>query len=221
MFECVKEYLSDLKPKHDLKKVIILVGINGTGKTTSAAKLGGLFSGGGESVSLVAADTYRAAAVEQLRIWSERLNLHLTAKDESSDPASVAYDGVESGISKGERIIVDTAGRLHTSTNLMNELEKIHRVISKVTDKISTLMVIDGNIGKNSLAQLEQFNKYLNIDGIIITKLDGTAKGGIALTAISDFEIPVYFIGVGEGSDDLVEFNASDYIDSILGTDEE
>ena len=216
--------LDKIKINHnldDIKKVVILVGINGSGKTTSAAKLAKYYVDKKESVCMVAGDTYRAAAVEQIEIWSKKIGVRLVQNSGTSDPASIAFDGVKSGVSKGERIIVDTAGRLHTSTNLMIELEKIHRVISKVTDQISTLMVIDGNIGKNSLAQLEQFNKYLNIDGIIITKLDGTAKGGIALTAISDFNIPVYFIGVGEAGDDLVEFNASDYIDSILGTNEE
>ena len=142
----------------DIKKVIILVGINGSGKTTSAAKLAQYYSSNGEKVCLVAGDTYRAAAVEQIETWSERLNVRLVQNPNTTDPASVAFDGVESGISRGERVIVDTAGRLHTSTNLMNELEKIHRVISKVTDQITTLMVIDGNIGKNSLMQLEHFN---------------------------------------------------------------
>ena len=205
----------------DIKKVIILVGINGSGKTTSAAKLAQYYSANGEKVCLVAGDTYRAAAVEQIETWSERLNVRLVQNPNTTDPASVAFDGVESGMSRGERVIVDTAGRLHTSTNLMNELEKIHRVISKVTDQITTLMVIDGNIGKNSLMQLEHFNKYLNIDGIIITKLDGTAKGGVALTAISEYNIPVYYIGVGEGSDDLIPFIPEDYLKSILGDDGE
>ena len=205
----------------DIKKVIILVGINGSGKTTSAAKLAQYYSSNGEKVCLVAGDTYRAAAVEQIETWSERLNVRLVQNPNTTDPASVAFDGVESGMSRGERVIVDTAGRLHTSTNLMNELEKIHRVISKVTDQITTLMVIDGNIGKNSLMQLEHFNKYLNIDGIIITKLDGTAKGGVALTAISEYNIPVYYIGVGEGSDDLIPFIPEDYLKSILGDDGE
>ena len=205
----------------DIKKVIILVGINGSGKTTSAAKLAQYYSSNGEKVCLVAGDTYRAAAVEQIETWSDRLNVRLVQNPNTTDPASVAFDGVESGMSRGERVIVDTAGRLHTSTNLMNELEKIHRVISKVTDQITTLMVIDGNIGKNSLMQLEHFNKYLNIDGIIITKLDGTAKGGVALTAISEYNIPVYYIGVGEGSDDLIPFIPDDYLKSILGDDGE
>ena len=205
----------------NIKKVIILVGINGSGKTTSAAKLAQYYSSNGEKVCLVAGDTYRAAAVEQIETWSDRLNVRLVQNPNTTDPASVAFDGVESGMSRGERVIVDTAGRLHTSTNLMNELEKIHRVISKVTDQITTLMVIDGNIGKNSLMQLEHFNKYLNIDGIIITKLDGTAKGGVALTAISEYNIPVYYIGVGEGSDDLIPFIPDDYLKSILGDDGE
>ena len=206
---------------NDIKKVIILVGINGSGKTTSAAKLAKHYSSNNEKVCLVAGDTYRAAAIEQIDIWSQKLDVRLVQNPGTTDPASVAFDGVESGMSKGERVIIDTAGRLHTSINLMNELEKIHRVISKITDQITTLMVIDGNIGKNSLLQLEEFNKYLNIDGIIITKLDGTAKGGVALTAISDYKIPVYYIGVGEGSDDLVPFSPEDYLNSILGENDE
>ena len=205
----------------DIKKVIILVGINGSGKTTSAAKLAKHYSSNNEKVCLVAGDTYRAAAVEQIEMWSQRLEVRLVQNPGTTDAASVAFDGVESGMSRGERVIIDTAGRLHTSVNLMNELEKIFRVISKITDQITTLMVIDGNIGKNSLLQLEQFNKYLKIDGIIITKLDGTAKGGVALTAISDHKIPVYYIGVGEESDDLVPFAPEDYLNSILGEDHE
>jgi fused signal recognition particle receptor len=205
---------------NDINKVIILVGINGSGKTTSAAKLAKLYSSNNEKVCLVAGDTYRAAAVEQIEIWSKRLDVRLVQNPETTDPASIAFDGVESGMKRGERVIVDTAGRLHTSVNLMNELEKIHRVVSKITDDITTLMVIDGNIGQNSLLQLEHFNKYLKINGIIITKLDGTAKGGIALTAINDYKVPVYFIGVGEGSDDLIPFAPEDYLNSILGEDE-
>ena len=219
-----KVLLSKLAINHtadEIKKVVILVGINGSGKTTSAAKLAQHYISNGEDVCLVAGDTYRAAAVEQIETWSDRLNVRLVQNPNTTDPASVAFDGVESGMSRGERVIVDTAGRLHTSTNLMNELEKIHRVVSKVTDQITTLMVIDGNIGKNSLMQIEHFNKYLNIDGIIITKLDGTAKGGVALTAISEYSIPVYFIGVGEGSDDLIPFTPDDYLKSILGDDGE
>ena len=204
----------------NIKKVIILVGINGSGKTTSAAKLTQFFTERKEKVCLVAADTYRAAAVEQIQIWADRLGVRLVNNSETSDPASIAFDGVESGLAKEDRVIIDTAGRLHTSINLMKELEKIHRVASKLTNEITTLMVVDGNIGKNSLSQINQFNEYLQIDGIIITKLDGTARGGIVLTAMDDLGIPVYFIGVGEGSDDLIPFDAESYINSIIGEDE-
>ena len=204
----------------DIKKVVILVGINGSGKTTSAAKLTQFFTEKKEKVCLVAADTYRAAAVEQIQIWADRLGVRLVNNSETSDPASIAFDGVESGLAKEDRVIIDTAGRLHTSVNLMKELEKVHRVVSKLTDEVTTLMVVDGNIGKNSLSQINQFNQYLQIDGIIITKLDGTARGGVVLTAMDDLGIPVYFIGVGEGSDDLIPFDSDSYINSIIGEDE-
>ena len=215
--------LSKIKTENnieDIKKVIILVGINGSGKTTSAAKLTQFFKEKNEKVCLVAADTYRAAAVEQIQIWADRLGVRLVHNPETSDPASIAFDGVESGLSKEDRVIIDTAGRIHTSVNLMKELEKVHRVVSKLTDEITTLMVVDGNIGKNSLSQINHFNQYLQIDGIIITKLDGTARGGVVLTAMDDLDIPVYFIGVGEGSDDLIPFDSDSYINSIIGEDE-
>ena len=204
----------------DIKKVVILVGINGSGKTTSAAKLTQFFKEKNEKVCLVAADTYRAAAVEQIQIWADRLGVRLVHNSETSDPASIAFDGVESGLSKEDRVIIDTAGRIHTSVNLMKELEKVYRVVSKLTNEITTLMVVDGNIGKNSLSQINHFNQYLKIDGIIITKLDGTARGGVVLTAMDDLDIPVYFIGVGEGSDDLIPFDSDSYINSIIGEDE-
>ena len=181
--QCIQQYLADVNAVSELQRVILLVGINGTGKTTSAAKLGGYYSNSGESVSLVAADTYRAAAVEQIRIWAKRLNLHLTANDKSADPASVAYDGVSSGITKNmDRIIVDTSGRLHTSANLMKELEKIHRAVLKLTDEIDVLITIDANTGQNGLQQAREFAKYIPITGVILTKMDGDAKGGAALS---------------------------------------
>lgn len=205
----------------NIKKIIMLVGINGSGKTTSAAKLAQYFLNRKDKVCLVAADTYRAAAVEQIKIWAEKVGVRLVQNPDTSDSASIAFDGVQSGIAHDERAIIDTAGRLHTSVNLMKELEKVYRVIMKLTDEITTLMVIDGNIGKNSLSQIEHFNNYLNVDGIIITKLDGTAKGGVVLTAMNKYSIPVYFIGVGEGSDDLIPFDEHAYINSILGLDEQ
>ena len=205
---------------NNIKKVIMLFGVNGSGKTTSTAKLARFFRSKKEKVCLVAADTYRAAAVEQIKVWADDLDVRLVCNPETTDAASIAFDGVESGLSKEERVIIDTAGRMHTSVSLMKELEKVYRVTQKLTDNITTLMVIDGNIGKNSLSQIEHFSDYLNINGIIITKLDGTAKGGVVLTAMSKYNIPVYFIGVGEGMNDLIPFDKESYINSILGINE-
>jgi len=205
----------------DINSIIMLVGINGSGKTTSAAKLAQYYLENNEKVCLVASDTYRAAAVEQIQIWAKKIGVRLVQNPNTTDSASIAFDGVQSGLSRGERVIIDTAGRLHTSVNLMKELEKISNVVKKLTKEISTLMVIDGNIGKNSLTQIEHFNNYLDIDGIIVTKLDGTAKGGVVLTAMSQYKIPVYFIGVGERMNDLIPFEKDIYINSILGIDEE
>ena len=220
--QCIQQYLADVNAVSELQRVILLVGINGTGKTTSAAKLGGYYSNSGESVSLVAADTYRAAAVEQIRIWSERLNLHLTANDKSADPASVAYDGVSSGITKNmDRIIVDTSGRLHTSANLMKELEKIHRVVLKLTNEIDVLITIDANTGQNGLQQAREFAKYIPITGVILTKMDGTARGGIAIQIMKELNLPVYFIGVGEQVDDLVPFDRESYINGLISNEKE
>ena len=219
---CIQQYLSDVREVSELKRVILLVGINGTGKTTSAAKLGGYYSKSGKSVSLVAADTYRAAAVEQIRIWAERLNLHLTANDKSADPASVAYDGVASGITKNmDRIIVDTSGRLHTSANLMKELEKIYRVVLKLTDEIDVFITIDANTGQNGLQQAREFAKYIPITGVILTKMDGTARGGIAIQIMKELNLPVYFIGVGEQVDDLVPFDRESYINGLISNEKE
>ena len=220
--QCIQQYLSDVNEVGELQKVILLVGINGTGKTTSAAKLGGYFSSSGQSVSLVAADTYRAAAVEQIRIWAERLNLHLTANDKSADPASVAYDGVSSGITKNlDRIIVDTSGRLHTSTNLMKELEKIYRVVLKLTDAVDVLITIDANTGQNGLQQAQEFAKYIPLTGAILTKMDGTARGGIAIQIMKELNLPVYFLGVGEQVDDLVPFDRESYIKGLISSKKE
>ena len=214
--------LNAMDIKEDLQKIILLVGINGSGKTTSAAKLGNFFSKEGDKVSLVAADTYRAAALEQIQIWSKRLNLHLVSNDKSMDPASIAYDGVLSGMSKKhDRIIVDTSGRVHSSTNLMKELEKIYNVVSKLSSELSVLMTIDANIGQNGIQQVKEFAKYIPIKGIILTKMDGTAKGGIALQIMEELNIHVYFIGVGEQVDDLVPFDKEKYIKALIYDEKE
>jgi fused signal recognition particle receptor len=205
-----------------LKKVIVLIGINGTGKTTSSAKLAGHFTDNGEKVTLVAADTYRAAAVEQIREWATRLKINLVANEGTTDPAAVAFDGVNSGIAKDmNRIIVDTAGRLHTSPNLMKELEKINRVIKKITDEISVLITIDANTGQNGITQVKEFAKYIPIDGVILTKMDGTARGGIAVPIMSELNLPIYFMGVGEQVDDLIPFDRDSYLKGLIGIGEE
>ena len=215
-------YLEGMAQKKELQKVIILVGVNGTGKTTSVAKLGGYYSKRGETVSLVAADTYRAAAVEQISIWSKQLNLHLTANEKSADPASVAYDGVSSGLTKGyDRIIVDTSGRVHNSLNLMKELEKIFRVVHKLTENVDILMTIDANTGQNSIQQAREFLRYIPLSGVILTKMDGTARGGIAIQIMKELDLPVYFLGVGEQVDDLIPFNVEHYINALIRKDQE
>ena len=220
--KCIEEYLKDVDKSRELKKVILLAGINGTGKTTSAAKLGGHYISLDQSVSLVAADTYRAAAVEQIRIWAERLNLHLTANEKSTDPASVAYDGVSSGLNKGlDRIIIDTSGRVHNSPSLMKELEKIYRVVLKLTDEVDVLMTIDANTGQNSLQQAREFSNYIPLTGVILTKMDGTARGGIAIQIMKELNLPVYFMGVGEQVDDLVPFDLESYIKGFIITEKE
>lgn len=207
---------------HKEKKVIILVGINGTGKTTSAAKLAGYFSKSGDKTQLVAADTYRAAAVEQIRTWANRLGVDLVANENTQDPAAVAYDGVNSGIAKNmDRIIVDTAGRLHTSANLMKELNKIYRIVKKVTDDISVFITLDASTGQNGLLQAREFNKYLPLDAVILTKMDGTARGGIAISVMRELSLPVLYMGVGEQVDDLIPFNRNAYLSGLIGKSEE
>ena len=194
-------------------KVILLVGINGTGKTTSAAKLAGYFAVQGEKVLLVAADTYRAAAVEQIREWSRRLNVNFVANEGTRDPAAVVFDGINAGFNrKMDRIIVDTAGRLHTSKNLMQELEKIYRVASKISEKITVYITIDANTGQNGLTQAREFNRSLPLDAVILTKMDGTARGGIAVPIMLELKLPIRYLGVGEQIDDLIPFDLDSYL---------
>ena len=201
----------------NINKVILIVGVNGSGKTTSAAKLANFFKINNKSVTLVAADTYRAAAVEQLKIWAQRTNINFISNPNTQDPASIAFDGVKSGITRGDDyIIIDTAGRLHTSKNLMNELEKVYRVIGKITDEISVLISIDGNTGQNGIKQATEFGKTLPIDNIVLNKMDGTAKGGVALSIMHQLSIPVSFLGIGESFEDLLEFDLDNYLESLI-----
>ena len=199
--------------------VILVVGVNGAGKTTSIGKLAKSFQQAGKTVMLAAADTYRAAAVEQLKVWGERNDVPVVAQSTGSDAASVIFDAYDSAKAKGiDILIADTAGRLHTQKNLMQELEKIDRVIKKQDPEAphETMLVVDGTAGQNALNQAIDFNKLLNITGITITKLDGTAKGGVLFSISNELKLPIRFIGVGEGIDDLRVFNAKKFVDAIF-----
>ena len=203
--------------KKNLKKIIIIIGVNGSGKTTTSAKLAYLLKNKNKKVTLVAADTFRAAAVNQLKIWSERINVNFISNINSTDPASIAFDGSKSGIAKNhDFIIIDTAGRLHTSVNLMKELEKILKVVSKLTEDISVLMTLDANIGQNAIKQVEEFNKFMPIEGIIVNKMDGSAKGGALLSIMDELKIPVLYNGIGETLEDFIEFDIDDFLKSLI-----
>lgn len=199
--------------------VISVVGVNGSGKTTSVAKLASQFQAMGKSVVMAAADTFRAAAIEQLKVWGERINCTVIAHEEGSDPAAVAYDAVNHARSKSKDIvIIDTAGRLHTKKNLMEELRKIHRVVAKLVDGAphEVLLVIDATTGQNGLVQARIFKEMVNVTGLVITKLDGTAKGGVALAIKHELSLPIKFIGVGESAEDLKPFDAKQFVEALF-----
>ncbi|HLO80543.1 MAG TPA: signal recognition particle-docking protein FtsY [Chitinophagaceae bacterium] len=199
--------------------VILVVGVNGVGKTTTIGKLAHNFKTAGKSVLLGAADTFRAAAVDQLTIWSERAGVPIVKKDMGSDPASVAFDTVNSAVARGsDVVIIDTAGRLHNKAHLMDELTKIRRVIQKVIPDAphEVLLVLDGSTGQNALEQAKHFTAATDVTALAITKLDGTAKGGVVLAIASQFKIPVKFVGVGEKMEDLLVFNKHEFVDSIF-----
>jgi fused signal recognition particle receptor len=199
--------------------VILVVGINGAGKTTSIGKLANHFKKQGKSVMLAAGDTFRAAAVEQLQEWGQRNNVPVIAQGTGADPASVIFDAVQSASSKNiDIIIADTAGRLHTQDNLMDELAKIKRVLAKLDANAphETMIVMDAGFGQNALHQAQQFHESIGLTGMAVTKLDGTAKGGILFSIARTLKLPVRFIGIGEGIDDLRPFNASEFVDALL-----
>ena len=200
--------------------VIMVVGVNGVGKTTTIGKLAFQFKSAGKKVLLGAADTFRAAAVDQLDIWSKRADVQIIKQAMGSDPASVAFDSVESGVAQNvDVVIIDTAGRLHNKINLMNELSKIKRVVQKVIPDAphEVLLVLDASTGQNAIEQARQFTKATEVNALALTKLDGTAKGGVVIGISDEFKIPVKYIGVGEKMEDLQLFNKTEFVDSLFG----
>jgi len=205
------------------RSVLLIIGVNGVGKTTSVGKLAGQMKDDGKKVIVAAADTFRAAAIEQLTEWARRANVDIIAQQEGSDPAAVVYDAVAAAkIRQADILICDTAGRLHNKKNLMEELKKINRIIDKEYPDAyrETLVVLDGTTGQNALVQAKQFMEVADITGIILTKLDGTAKGGIAVAIQSELGIPVKYIGVGEKIDDLQKFNAKEFVNALFHVEE-
>ena len=199
--------------------VMLVVGVNGAGKTTTIGKLALRFQNIGRRIILCAADTFRAAAADQLTVWAERARVPIVKHAEGADPAAVVYDGIQSAKAQGaDLLIVDTAGRLHNKKNLMDELNKMRRVIDREFPEadVRCMLVLDATTGQNGLAQARAFKEVCEIGGIILTKLDGTAKGGIALAIRQELEVPVWYIGVGEGIDDLQPFNAKDFVDALF-----
>ena len=206
------------------KSVILVIGVNGVGKTTSVGKLAGLLKGQGKRVILAAADTFRAAAGEQLTQWANRAGVELIGGQEGADPASIVYDAVAAAKARNADVLIcDTAGRLHNKKNLMEELRKIYRILSKEYPDayLETLVVLDGTTGQNALAQARQFSEVANVNGIILTKLDGTAKGGIAVAIQSELDIPVKYIGVGEHIEDLQKFDPDQFVNALFDLEDD
>ncbi len=229
-WENVKSLLSQILQKGEFETqsismpmVLFVTGVNGTGKTTTVAKLANWYRDKGKSVLLIAADTYRAAAIHQLEIWANRLNVRLISNEKTQDPSSVVFDGLASAKnSQIDVVIVDTAGRLHTSKNLMSELEKLYRVVESHFPEYhaKTVLTLDANLGQNSLSQTRQFKEYIKLDGVVLTKMDGTAKGGVIFPVIENYGLPVWFLGTGEHLTDLEPFSADTFLQSLLNGDE-
>ena len=230
--ECKKYLIESIKSQMDLgesayefenqKSVVLVIGVNGVGKTTSVGKLSGQLKAKGKKVIMAAADTFRAAAIEQLTELSNRAGVEIIAQKEGSDPAAVVYDAVQAAKARNADVLIcDTAGRLHNKKNLMEELKKIDRIIEKEYSGVyrENLVVLDGTTGQNALAQAKQFMEVTNVTGIILTKLDGTAKGGIAVAIQSELGIPVKYIGVGEHIDDLQKFNSDEFVKALFNMD--
>lgn len=222
LIDSIKEQMrldSDAYEYQNRKSVVLVIGVNGVGKTTSVGKLAAILKGQGKKVLLAAADTFRAGAIEQLKEWANRAGVDVISQSEGADPAAVVYDAVAAAKARDVDILLcDTAGRLHNKKNLMNELSKINRIIQKEYSEayLETLIVLDGTTGQNALAQAKQFKEATDISGIILTKLDGTAKGGIAIAIQSELGIPVKYIGIGEQIDDLQEFDSDMFVNALF-----
>ncbi len=224
--DIIKEYLVNMLEEHedkeelnDVQRVILIVGVNGVGKTTSIGKIAYRLKDSGKSVIVAAADTFRAAAVEQLKEWCTRAGVDIIASEQGSDPGAVIFDAIQAAKArKTDVLICDTAGRLHNKKNLMNELSKIFKIVDKEFSgaKIDVYLVIDSTTGQNGIIQAKLFAETCDINGLILTKLDGTAKGGIAFPIVNELKIPIKYIGVGEKIDDLQDFNASDFVNAIF-----
>jgi fused signal recognition particle receptor len=200
-------------------QVTLIVGVNGTGKTTTVGKLANLLKTSGRQPLVCAADTFRAAAVEQLEIWAKRANVDIIRAKEGSDPAALVFDAIQSGKARGrDPILIDTAGRLHNRVNLMNELEKIRRVAARAAEGAphEVLLVLDATVGQNGLQQAREFTSVAGVTGIVLTKLDGTAKGGVAVAIANDLKLPIKYVGIGEGIDDLIPFSPQEYVDALF-----
>lgn len=213
---CEQEFsVADVKPY-----VILMVGVNGAGKTTTIGKLAAKLQAQGKKISFIAGDTFRAAAVEQLKVWANRLNIHIFSGTDGCDSAGLCYDGLQQAIKNGDDVVfIDTAGRLQNKNGLMDELKKIIKVMKKVIPEAphKVLLTIDAATGQNAISQIQIFKDTAEVNGLIVTKLDGSSKGGIIVAAAEEFALPVYFIGVGEQIEDLDSFNAHDYANALLG----
>jgi fused signal recognition particle receptor len=207
------------RPATGTPTVVLIVGVNGTGKTTTVGKLANLLKRSGAQPLICAADTFRAAAVEQLEIWAGRAGVDMVRAREGSDPAAVVFDAISSAKAKHrDPVLVDTAGRLHTRVNLMNELDKIRRIAAREVAGApqEVLLVLDATVGQNGLTQAREFTNVAGVNGIVLTKLDGTAKGGVAVAIANDLKLPIRYVGVGEGIEDLVRFSADEYVDGLF-----
>ena len=223
MCDCIKQQMGTKETDYDFEKkksVVLVIGVNGVGKTTTVGKLAAKMRREGKKVVIAAADTFRAAALEQLTVWADRAGADLISGQEGQDPSSVVFDAIQAARSRNaDMLLVDTAGRLHNKKNLMNELGKIYRIIGREYPEayLETLLVLDGTTGQNALMQAQSFSEVADVTGLIITKLDGTAKGGIAVAVQSELETPVKYIGVGEQIDDLQKFDPASFVDALFG----